>query len=62
MVKLVVSMHEISGSNPVVMHIFSNVLYWYIRVYASIYASEILCMSIYWYILVCCCLYMFMPG
>ena len=48
MVKLVVSMNEVSCSNPVVMHTFSNVLYWYIRVYASIYAPVLLCTSIYY--------------
>ncbi len=56
MVKLVVSMHEISGSNPDVMYIFKNVLYWYILVYASIYASEMSCTSINLFVVVCTCL------
>ncbi len=56
-------MHEISGSNPVVMHIFfKNVLYWYIRVYASIYASEMSCTSIYYVHTATNKDTMFMPG
>ncbi len=49
-------MHEISGSNCCYAYFFKSVLYWYIRVYASIYASEMSCRSINIFVVVCTCL------
>ena len=55
MVLTVESMHEITGSNPAVMHTFSNCLkfciYAYIRVYTPIYEDKIAYTSISLYML-----------
>ena len=58
-VKLVVGMHEISGSNPVVMHIFQTFctgIYVYMRVYRLLKCHVQVYTSIYLFVVVCTCL------
>ena len=60
MVKLVLSMHEISGSNPVVMHIFSKTfctgIYVCMRVYTLMKCHVQVYTNLYLFVVVCTCL------
>ena len=52
------SMHQISGSNPAVMHVFSNMVctFLYIPGYTLLECHVIVYSSIYWFVVVCTCL------
>ena len=63
------SMHEVIGSNPIVIHSFAircvpvhTSTYKYIAVYSSMRRFVLVCTCLYLFVLVCTCLYLFAHG